>query len=117
MLRKYHRKLCFQSLEQRRMLAFAAEGHLVGIKGTNGDDIMTVEHITSGPHQGDIRLTMNEEEQYFGFSSWSGTSFTDVVLLGKGGNDQITIMVILRFALSSTAAKATTLLRRVITTT
>ena len=42
MLNQHNRRLTFESLEHRRMLAFAAEGGLVGIKGTNGDDTIRV---------------------------------------------------------------------------
>ena len=86
MFRKRSRFLAFQSLEDRRMLAFAAEGNLVGIKGTKGNDIIRVELVSSGYNAGDIRLIMNDES-----TTYSRSGRSQVVILGLGGNDQITI--------------------------
>jgi Ca2+-binding RTX toxin-like protein len=90
MLRPHQRRPTFESLEDRRMLAFAAEGTLIGVKGTKGDDIIQVERLTSGPQAGYVRLTMNGEQATYYYNG-SPSSISAVVVLGMGGDDQITI--------------------------
>jgi Ca2+-binding RTX toxin-like protein len=89
MLRNHHRRLAFESLEGRRLLAFAAGNGLVGIKGTNRDDVIKVERVTpqsyGGSYVGDLLLTMNGEQAVYSYSQ------NAVIILGLGGNDQITV--------------------------
>jgi Ca2+-binding RTX toxin-like protein len=101
MLRNNLRRLAFESLEDRRLLAFAAEGSLVGIKGTKGDDVIRVEVIKSDYYGDMVELTLNGEK-------WAGRNPYDVdavVILGLSGNDQITIADNVPFAALIDAGK------------
>src|SRR4051794_7080058 len=86
MLFKRHRSLKFESLEKRRMMAFAAEGSPVGIKGTGGDDIIHVERVSNGYYNDNLVLTMNDEQATYYMSG-----IDTIIILGLGGNDQITV--------------------------
>jgi Ca2+-binding RTX toxin-like protein len=91
MLRQSRRRLAFESLEDRRLLAFASEGSLIGIKGTKGDDVIRVERVIPGNYQqGYVLLTLNGEHASYSYDGTSST-ISAVLVLGLGGNDQITI--------------------------
>src|SRR5689334_20313362 len=85
MLCNHRRCLAFESLEARRVLASGniafANGYM-GFRGTNGDDVMKVEHIGS-----QYKLTLNGR---YAFVDDVGP-LKGVVLDGRAGNDDITI--------------------------
>jgi Ca2+-binding RTX toxin-like protein len=77
--------LTFESLEKRNLLAagnVAIENGFLGFRGTNGDDVMKVEHIGY-----QYKLTLNGR---FAFIDDNGP-LRGVIVDGRAGNDQITI--------------------------
>ncbi len=86
-----NRRLRMESLEERNLLAFDSAYGYLGIKGTGGDDVIHVEIIEGiYDYSFDIELTLNDEHARYSFSYWDN-HYQGVVILGLGGNDQITI--------------------------
>jgi Ca2+-binding RTX toxin-like protein len=75
----------FEPLEKRNLMAFAREGNLMGVKGTSGDDVIRVETINTGSSYY-MRLTLNDKHVDYSYDPQD-----TIILLGKGGNDQITV--------------------------
>jgi len=77
--------LTFESLEKRNLLAagnvLIEDGYL-GFRGTNGDDVMKVEHIAN-----QYKLSLNGQ---YAFIDDYGP-LRGVIVDGRSGNDQITI--------------------------
>jgi Ca2+-binding RTX toxin-like protein len=83
------RPLRFERLETRRLLTFAAQGDIVGIKGTHGDDAIRVELSSDGQF---LNLTLNNEHASYSYSRPYGSPYIRrVLILGEAGNNQITI--------------------------
>src|SRR5262245_4582868 len=95
MLRR-SRRLAFENLENRRLLAadsILIEQGILGVRGTHGDDVIDVRRVASGYNQGDLQVTLNGEERIVPYySNWQGDWNIDaIIILGRGGDDQITI--------------------------
>jgi Ca2+-binding RTX toxin-like protein len=79
------RSLSFESLENRTLLAASnilIEDGLLGFRGTNGDDVMRVEHIGQ-----QYKLTLNGQSTLINDIG----PLDGVIVDGRAGNDQITI--------------------------
>ena len=79
-----HRQLAFESLEIRRMLAadILVEDGLLGLRGTNSDDVIQVERIGN-----QYKLTLNGQSAFVD----GANSLQGVIVDGMAGNDHITI--------------------------
>jgi Ca2+-binding RTX toxin-like protein len=95
MFRKPSRRSAFESLESRQLLAADVflKGDVLNVNGTNGNDVIDVQRVVSGPDAGMIQVSLNGKQQLFN-ENYTGTGFgsiSKIIIRGRNGNDQISI--------------------------
>ncbi|MCI0493245.1 MAG: hypothetical protein L0Z07_09940 [Planctomycetes bacterium] len=86
MIRRRHRRLLIETLEDRSLLAANLANGMLTVVATNQNDNIQVQVASAGPNVGQLEVNVNGAESFFDVNQVTG-----IQIFGLGGNDTITV--------------------------